>query len=368
MSSAAIRYQVVPEHTLRAQAQRRLRVLGARAARVSARCTAVGLPAPQAPAGRYTTSAEINAACEQWETALAAAEPAIQQAQTQQRAEQVSRDVATALADLARTQPVGSEIERAEPDTSTHARLTTRVDRLLTTLLVPAPELVQAGAAVLRCTDPARAEMLLSDLDSRIAAANTATRRATADREQLAELRAAATELADPSSIARLLDSAERLLDRGLDPTAELAQARARVAERIAHEDATRERRFVLDAVQQALTDLGYAVTPVAMDTAGSIVLTAPGSAAMGVRARIVNGEIDIRTVQTGAEPEEVTLSAQGEICADLRALPDRLRAHGVVPDRFRQSGAGLAAVEVVPAPQTAATVRRSAVERSAEQ
>ncbi|KIA62150.1 hypothetical protein [Nocardia vulneris] len=368
MSSAAIRYQVVPEHTLREQAQRRLRGLGARAARVSERCTAVGLSVPQAPAGRYTTSAEINAACEQWETALAAMEPAIQQAQTQQRAEQISHEVATALADLARQHPAAPETERTESDTPTRPRLSTRVERLLTTLLAPAPELSRAGADVLRCTDPTRAEMLLSDLDSRIAAANATTRKAIADREQLAELRTAATELADPSTVSGLLDSAEGQLDRGLDPTAELEQARTLVAARIAHEDATRERRFVLDAVQQALTDLGYAVTPVAMDTAGSIVLTAPGSAALGVRARIVNGEIDIRTVHTGAEPEQVTLPAQAEICADLRALPDRLRAHGVVPDRFRQSGAGLAAVEVVPATATTATVRRSAVERSAEQ
>ncbi|WP_280443538.1 hypothetical protein [Nocardia brasiliensis] len=368
MSNAAIRYQVVPEHALREQAQRRLRVLGARAARVSERCTAAGLPAPQAPTGRYTTSAEINAACEQWETALAAAEPAIQQAQTKQRADQIGRDVAAALADLARTQPAGPDIERAEPDTPTRPRLSARVERLLTTLLAPAPELSRAGADVLRCTDPTRAEMLLSDLDSRIAAANAATRRTMADRERLVELRTAATELADASTVSGLLDSAAGRLDRGLDPTAELEQARTLVAERIAHEDATRERRFVLDAVQRALTDLGYAVTPVAMDTAGSIVLSAPGSAALGVRARIVNGEIDIRTVHTGAEPQQVTLPAQAEICADLRALPDRLRAHGVVPDRFRQSGAGLAAVEVVPAVSATATVRRSAVERSAEQ
>ncbi|WP_280431179.1 hypothetical protein [Nocardia brasiliensis] len=368
MSSAAIRYQVVPEHILCAQAQRRLRVLGARAARVSERCTAVGLPAPQAPTGRYTTSAEINAACEQWESALVAAEPAIQQAQTRQRADQIGRDVAAALADLARTQPVEPEIERAEPDTPTRPRLSARVERLLTTLLAPAPELSRAGADVLRCTDPTRAEMLLSDLDSRIAAANAATRRTMADREQLAELRTAATELADASTVSGLLDSAEGRLDRGLDPTAELEQARTLVAARIALEDATRERRFVLDAVQQALTDLGYAVTPVVMDTAGSIVLSAPGSATLGVRARIVDGEIDIRTVHTGAEPQQVTLPAQAEICADLRALPDRLRAHGVVPDRFRQSGAGLAAVEVVPAASATATVRRSAVERSAEQ
>ncbi|MEU6582489.1 hypothetical protein [Nocardia sp. NPDC046763] len=379
MSSAGIRYRVVSETVLREQAQQRLRRVSARARRVSQRCVAAGLPELEIAVAAQATSAEIEAACTRLEAMLAAAEPAIRAAQIRRRAQQVDRELTATLTALARRENAATATGQ-QPAPAAHTtsvdrrqRRTARVQRLLATMLEPSADLEQAGIAVCRSDDPVRAELLLSELDTCIAAANAATRRLRGNQELLAELRDSAIELNDRGVVTTMLDNAAATLARRGDATAELERARALLDTRSAMESATRERRFVLTAVYEALAELGYTATPVAMDTAGSIVLTAPGSGTVGVRARIVDGEIDIRTVRTGAAPTAATEEAA--VCTDLSRLADSLRARGVLPERLRQSGPGLARVEMLAtgelgaesSTQAGRMARKSLRERSAD-
>ncbi|MFE3193815.1 hypothetical protein ACFXHA_32765 [Nocardia sp. NPDC059240] len=356
MSSAGISYRVVSEPVLREQAEQRLRLLSARVGRMSQRCVAAGLPAlASADPRSLSNSAAISAECARLESLLGDTEPAVQAAQIRRRAQQIDRDLAATLADLSRRENSAAHSRSQRAETTMDAvvadrrqRLAARVERLLATLLEPSSELQQAGIAVCGSADPARGELLLSGLDSRIAAANAATRQLREGRELLAELRDAATELGDNGGAAAMLDRAEQTLDRAGDAGEDLRRARELIESRSVLENNARQRRFVLTAVEEALAEMGYAATPVAMDTAGSIVLAAPGSTILGVRARIVDGEIDIRTVRTTAAAAQDTTAAESAICADLRGLPDGLRARGVLPERVRYSAAGLVTVQTL--------------------
>ncbi|MGW4242470.1 hypothetical protein [Nocardia sp. NPDC004722] len=361
MSSAGITYRVVSESVLREQAEQRLRQLASRARRMSQRCVAAGLPElAVADARSLPNSTAINAECARLEAVLGETESAVQAAHIRRRAQQINRELAATLSDLASRENAAAPARQvAAPaavdtaDAERRQRLTYRVQRMLATLLEPSPELERAGIAVCRTTDRARGELLLSHLDSRIAVANAATRRAREGHERLSQLRDAAAELGEPGGAGAVLDRAAQALARGRDATADLRLAGELIESRSALEHDARNRGFVLAAVGDALAELGYTAMPVAMDTAGSIVLSAPGSATLGVRACIVNGEIDIRTVRTPADCD--TAAAEAAVCADLGTLADGLRARGVEPDRLRQSPPGLASVQTVPAEQLAA-------------
>lgn len=368
LSNSGIQYAIAAERRREEQARRRWRRLAARAGGLAERCAAAGLTAFDVPATPAGDSAAIGAACDRLEAMCDTAARRLEQAETEQRSEQLGQALRDVLAAAARRAAARAGVETAGAATESAAPVpdAPRLDiaerraRLLGSLLEPCAEIARV-AATISGDDVARARLLLDDLGSRVAAANAATRRLRAERAEIIELRADADGLVDPDGAAALLDRADHEVGARRSAGPLLDRARQLIEERIALEGAARDRSFVLGAVETALAELGYAVVPIGQDTVDSIVARAPGSMRYGVRARVVDGEIDVRTIDTGTGSDDA--AAEAAVCADLRALPDSLRLRGVLPERVRQSPPGTAAKEslALPAPKQAVPNKRRA-------
>ncbi|WP_433665105.1 hypothetical protein ACQPW1_24650 [Nocardia sp. CA-128927] len=376
LSNSGIQYAIAAERRRVEDAQRRWRRLAGRATALADRCASAGLTGIDVPARPAGDSAAISAACDRLEARCATAMTELEQAETTQRSEQLGQALREVLAAAAlraaaraRTETVDTVTESSAPVAELPPLdIAERRARLLGSLLEHSAEIDRA-AATISVDDAARARLLLDDLSSRVAAANAATRLLRAEKAEIIELRADTDGLVDPGGAVVLLDRAESEVCAGRSAASLLHRVRQLIEERITLEGAARDRSFVLDAVEAALTELGYAVVPVGQDTADSIVARAPGSTRYGLRARVVDGEIDVRTVDTGAGSDDA--AAEAAVCADLRTLPESLRQRGVLPERVRQSPPGTAAKEHValPAPQptTPNKRRRKPAERSRE-
>lgn len=356
-----IRYEIARERGLVTEATRRWRVLAGRARAHGARCAALGLadpiPLPQrAPSG---TSAELQAACDRLERAIDAARKQLDTTLAEQRSRRVAYDLGAALAAL-------TERERASaqpgdrPAADARPELSERIERLLATLLEPSAALTEAAHRILT-SDPARARLLLSDLDVRIKAANERTVALGADRAALADLVAEAEDLTDDTRIRPHLRAAAQAVDEGRSAAALLAAARAALVRQREREQAASDRGFVLAAVRAAFGDLGYTAVEVELATPHTILLRRTAADAYAVRVAVGEGEIDLRTVRGTADTDRAAdTAADRSLCADVEGVLTGLRERGVLPGRVRAAPPGVVVPGVVALPAPKAAVRRA--------
>lgn len=255
----------------------------------------------------------------------------------------------------------------------TREDVTRSVDAELRRLHEASPELTRLAAHIIS-SDPRRSRLLVADLASRVSEANRASEARREHERTIDELRARAeTVLAgagagpDPVSY---LDRAEEALAAGGDPGADLRTASDLVSALERSATAHAERRFVLGAVTESLTALGYTVYGTEVDTADSVLLRprASGAGSHLVRVEVDGEEVGIRTVRTsGSTTRLQDMAADEALCGDLDAVLAGLTDRGVTPGRIRRTEAGVVAPPVVAVRETPAAVTDAAHASSAE-
>ena len=253
-----------------------------------------------------TSSADIERKCVELEAALAAGVRRLESSQFDDRTREVFSGLSDVLADLERRehaaiaaqQRSGAQPHPSPPVTVDFAE---KVRRRLASLASPDHELDKAAEAVLTADDAARARLLYNDLSRRIDEANRKYAETVEMRMQIAELRAQIDELPDPGPLGTLLDHAAAELDQGRSVQTQIQQARADIMAQLDAIAAQSERDFVRDAVAESLSELGYDVADVDVETPETLVFRQSDS--HGVRAIIRDGEIDLRAVRSGRVP-----------------------------------------------------------------
>ncbi|MCF6391131.1 hypothetical protein L2K20_29600 [Mycobacterium sp. MBM] len=272
-----------------------------------------------------------------------------------------TREVVTGLADAL------AELDRREGRTSSHDCGTTphpderatgtgfrpdftdRVTRQLATLRTPTETLQQAGAAVLREADPARAQILYSDLKHRVAQANKTEARKEQQLTEIAEQRAQLDRLTDPLPLHALLDQATDAVLRGLDAGDMVQQACTAITAQLDAAAAAADREYVRNAVAEALRELGYDVADVTVATPGTLVVRQSHS--HGVRADIRDGQIGIAAVRlgaTGSIDRSSDRDAEDEFCRRLPGLVSALDSRGITTELREAKLPGLYTPETV--------------------
>ncbi|WP_067899250.1 hypothetical protein [Nocardia vaccinii] len=362
----AIGYRVRTAEQRLEDARRRRRRLIGRLRAHALRCNAFDAPdllvaTPDNAAGADVDA--LEAACEALEGQIRAAEARLEDRLAQQRSRRIEHDLSGLLDDLARR-----EAATANPADRTHApalEIRSRVSRILASLTEDSPELTAAASAVLQA-EPARARLLLGDLDARVRAANTLSARRFEQRIAVEQLRCEAADLDDNEQVMTLLRHADSILGEGGEAALVIEHARTGLERLTIAARAERDRRFVLSAVTDALTGLGYHVAPVELATADSIVLRPDRSGAHAIRARITDDEIDLHTVRTGPETDpNADRDADAALCATVDPLLDELRRHGIEPGRVRRLPPGTVTPPVVRLTTPAARAKRSATPRT---
>lgn len=359
-------------------AQRRWSALRGRAAAFHQRCVESGHPECAITVGALNaiSSADIAGRCEEVAAALEAADRQLVHRQFSARTREVVAGMADALADLERrerqdaaTSPHVSVTmpRRKEPrGTTVSPDFTERVTRQLATLRTPSEALQQAGAAVLREADPARAQILYSDLKHRVAQANKTEARKERQLAEIAEQRAQLDRLTDPLALHALLDQATDAVLRGLDAGDMVQQACTAITAQLDAAAAEADREYVRSAVAESLSELGYGVADVTVATPGTLVVRQ--SRSHGVRADIRDGQIDIAAVRLGAASDINRSSdrdAEDEFCRRLPGLVSALDSRGITTEVREAKLPGLFTPETVAVRATATTQPAAAVQTS---
>jgi hypothetical protein len=317
-------------------ARRRWRALRGRAQALDQRCRDLGHPECAVKVGQLvgSSSEDIERACEQLERAVAGAARELERRQFNDRTKEVVANLHDVLTDLERReqQAAGAATGRQQESAREPVRgvdYTEKVSRLLASLKVSSPDFDRAAQSVLAATDPARARLLYADLDDRIAEANRKAAAIVERRALIEELRAQLDGLVDPDPIDTLLDYAASVVERGDDIETYLQQARTAITDQQdALADAS-DREFVRQAVADSLSELGYEVADVEVETAGTLVYRQ--SETHGVRAQIRDGEIDLRTVRLGSAAHPAAdRDAEDEFCRRLPGVLAAMSRRGV--------------------------------------
>lgn len=368
-----IQYEIAAERRRAEDALQKWRALNGRVQAFSLRCAAVNMSdarvvAGAAPAG---TSAAIETACAALERNLASAQTRLESRLSAQRSQRITHSLGAILEELDQRESAASALEEDVRSESSHnvpevadkveADVADRVRRVLSSLVEQSDEVEAAAAGVLRA-QPARARLLLSDLSSRVNAANRRSQQRIDNRGQIEEIRCEAASLLDRSRIDMLLDGADNALESNLDPTPSLTSARATLARQSALEREERDRAFVLEAVTVSLVDLGYSVSPIDLETPSSVVFKRSGSQTHAVTANVSDGEIGLRTVRTTTATDRAAdLAAEQQMCSDLDPLIEALRARGVAPGRVRAVPAGVTTPKLIASTTTAPATAKPA-------
>lgn len=359
-----IQYEIALERRRAEDAMQKWRALNGRVQAFSLRCSALNMSdasvLPGAvPAG---TSAAIEAACAELERTLASAHTRLESQLSAQRSQRITHNLdaileeldqresaASVLAEDVRPKSSHNVLEDAEKvDIGTKSDIADRVRRVLSSLVEQSDELETMAAGVLRAP-PARARLLLSDLSSRVNAANRRSQQRIDNRGQIEEIRCEAALLLDRSRIDMLLDGADHALESHLDPTPSLTSARATLAMQSALEREERDQAFVLGVVTESLVELGYSVSPIDLETPSSAVFKRSGPQTHAVTANVSDGEIGLRTVRTTAATDRGDdLAAEQQMCSDLDPLIEAMRARGVMPGRVRAVPAGVTTPKLI--------------------
>lgn len=338
-------------------ARRRWRTLNGRSEALARRCRDSGHPecAVSVPESTATTGEQIDAQCDRLEQALTRAADDLSRAQLQDRTQEVRAGMQEVLADLerreraaaTRTRPAVAAEESARQGESARPDYTQRVADQLATLRTVDPKIVEDAKLVLAVTDPDRARLLYTDLTHRVAEANRRSDLLTHRRTEIAELRAQLDAVTDPAPIRAVLDQAVTLAERDGDITALLGQARMALTAQLDAAAATSDRAFVRKAIADSLTELGYDVLDVDVQTSDSLLLRQ--SRTHGVRAVVADGEIDLQAVRLDSEPErDGDRAAEEEFCRRVPGFLDAMAKRGLITGIKKQGLPGLYAPQVV--------------------
>lgn len=341
-------------------AQRRWSALRGRAEAFRQQCVDSGYPECAVTVGRLsaTSSADIDGRCEEVAAALKAAGRQLLSRQFSDRTREVATGLADALAELdhrerqdaAKSPHVTTPRPNGQPaGTRFRPDFTDRVTRQLATLRTPTETLQQAGAAVLREADPARAQILYSDLKHRVAQANKTEALKEQQLAEIAEQRAQLDRLTDPLPLHALLDQATDAVLRGLDAGYMVQQACTAITAQLDAAAAAADREYVRNAVSESLSELGYGVADVTVATPGTLVVRQ--SRSHGVRADISDGQIDIAAVRLGAASDINRSSdrdAEDEFCRRLPGLVNALESRGITTEVREAELPGLFTPETV--------------------
>ncbi|MFE1596962.1 hypothetical protein [Nocardia sp. NPDC058705] len=371
MSSSGIEYQIAAERRRLQAAQARWRAIEAKRQVHASRCADVGL-SEFAAVGNATMprgdSIAVETACTARQSTLDAAIHQLNAALTTRRRHTVDAGLSSALSELARREAAAARAaENAAPaptivDPAAEV-LAQRVEKLLVSLLEPDPALTEAAAQVLRA-QPTRARLLLSDLSRRIRLANLATEEAHTALLRMAELRAAAADLHDPSPVTELLDQAAHATGPARTLLLDRAQA---TTHRCQHaEQPERDRDFAQETLTEVLIELGYTVDATTAPDTNAVLARRPGAANHSVLAGVNGTEIALRTVRTqpGHRPDDYDQDAA--LCSDVDAIVDGLRAHGVEPGRVRRAPAGVTELPLVATDSAPARAKKNVRAKSA--
>jgi hypothetical protein len=247
-----------------------------------------------------------------------------------------------------REQAAAAAAEDGAPTAHPEVDYVERVSRQLALLEVRVPELERAAEAVLSATDPDRVRLLYTDLVQRISDANRVADALVERRYEIAELRAQLEGLPDPDPVEALLDHAAAAVERGDDVLIPLGQARAAITHQLDAAAAEADREFVRQAVAESLTEMGYEVADVTVETPDSLVFRQNGT--HGLRAHIRDGEIDLRTVRLGSGKDAgADRGAEDEFCRRMPGLLAAMSLRGVAAGVKDQKLPGLFAPETVP-------------------
>lgn len=335
-------------------ARRRWRSLRGRSDALARRCQSSGHPECIVSVAELdaTTGEQIEAECDRLERALAHAVGELSRAQLRDRSEQVRAGMQDVLADLERRERAAAmgpdttetTMRRAETPRPDYTR---RVADQLAALRIADAEIEEEARRVLATSDPARARLLYTDLAHRVDEANRRTDRLTDRRTEIAEVRAQLEAVTDPVPIRAVLDQATTVAEQDGDITALLRQARDALTTQLDAAAARSDRAFVRKAVAESLTELGYDVVDVEVQTPESLVLRQ--SRTHAVQAQVADGEIDLRAVRLDSEPErDADRSAEEEFCRRLPGFLDAMARRGIVTGIKKQGLPGLYAPQVV--------------------
>jgi hypothetical protein len=336
-------------------ATRRWTGLRGRADALRSRCAQSGHPECAVDVGALgaTSSADIERRCMELEAALGAGVHRLESSQFDDRTRQVFSGLSDVLADLERRERAAT-VAQQTPGAQPHPQppvtvdFAAKVSRRLASLASPDPELDKAAEAVLTAGDAARARLLYDDLSRRIDEANRKSADTIEMRAQIAELRAQIDPLPDPGPLGVLLDHATAQLDQGCSAKTQIQQARAAITAQLDVIAARSERDFVRDAVAESLSELGYDVADVDVETPETLVFRQSGT--HGVRAIIHDGEIDLRAVRLGVGADSKSdRQAEEEFCGRVPGFLDAMSRHGVSAGLSGDTLPGLFTPETVP-------------------
>ncbi|GAB3003607.1 hypothetical protein [Mycobacterium bourgelatii] len=300
-------------------------------------------------------SEAMKTQCDKLEQALARAAGELERRQLAQRTQQVMATMRDILADVQRRERAATEAaaaRRAAHPTAPVEQATPRVDYAdkvaakLASLKVPSAELERAAREVVATGDQARARLLYADLADRVEEANRCAERTEAQRTEIAELRAHLSDLPDPDPVSVLLDQAAVSADRGEDVHTLLAQARSAITYQLDSVAAQANRDFVRHAVVESLTELGYDVLDVAVQTPQTLVVRQSGT--HGVRADIGDGEIGLRAVRFGPADAVADRDAEEEFCRRVPGFLSAMSRRGLSTGIREQKLPGLSAPEAI--------------------
>lgn len=300
-------------------------------------------------------SEAMKTQCDKLEQVLARAAGELERRQLAQRTQQVMAGMRDILADVQRRERAATEAaaaRRAAHPTAPVEHSTPRVDYAdkvaakLASLKVPSVELERAAREVVATADQARARLLYADLADRIEEANRRVERTEAQRTEIAELSAHLSDLPDPDPVSVLLDHAAVGADRAEDVHTLLAQARSAITYQLDSVAAQANRDFVRHAVAESLTELGYDVLDVAVQTPQTLVVRQSGT--HGVRADIGDGEIGLRAVRFGPADAVADRDAEEEFCRRVPGFLSAMSRRGLSTDIREQKLPGLFAPEAI--------------------
>lgn len=307
----------------------------------------------------------MKSQCDKLEGALARAAGELERRQLAERTRQVMAGMRDILADVECRERAATEAAAARR--ATHAAAPVERPRVdfadkvaakLASLKVASAELERAAREVLATTDQARARLLYADLADRIKEANRRAERAEAQRTEIAELRAHLGDLPDPDPVSALLDQAAVGADRGDDVQTLLMQARGGITDQLDNVAAQANRDFVRQAVVESLTELGYDVLDVAVQTPQTLVVRQ--SDTHGVRADIGDGEIGLRAVRFGSADSVADRDAEEEFCRRVPGFLSAMSRRGLSTGIKERKLPGLFAPEAISLGKKATQSQRS--------
>lgn len=338
------------------------------ARRAQAQRVTVGIPA----AGTVgKTAATVRRACDALTQQLDAAERGIENQLYQRRNQGRSYDIADMIADAdrqdAQARSAADAEQSARPyaaqtvpvESINRAEITRRVQAKVADAPAGDPDVERWARSALAATTPVSARLSLRELDTAVRVATERRERMLAQRLLVTDLQSTITTLLDPDDLPDRAAALEALIESGENVQQALGAMATEIADRQTVEQPDRDRRYVAETVANALADLGYATSDVALDTPDPLVFARPSAASHGVKVEVNGDEIEVRAVRLDDTATDADLAAAEEAFCDhdIAAIVRGVTEGGLVVGRVRSSPKGLVRPPLV----TSAPVARKA-------